>query len=153
MPSKWIEFVKKWAKDNNITYGRAMSQPECKNAYHKESPSTPKPVKQEDKLPDIKRTDPVWEYSNPIKVAKNAKKYFGDKTPVFVSADNRKKKYYVYTPEGKKKRFGEMGMEDFTKHNDPVRRDNYLSRATNIKGKWKEDKFSPNNLAINLLWS
>jgi hypothetical protein len=35
MPSKWIEFVKKWAKDNNITYGCAMSKPECKNAYHK----------------------------------------------------------------------------------------------------------------------
>lgn len=36
MSSKWIEFVKKWAIDNNTTYGCALSQSECKNAYHKQ---------------------------------------------------------------------------------------------------------------------
>lgn len=41
MPSKWIEFIKQWAKDNNTTYGCAMSQPECKNDYHKKY-NTPK---------------------------------------------------------------------------------------------------------------
>jgi hypothetical protein len=29
---------------------------------------------------------------------------------------------------------------------------NYRKRATKIKGKWKENRFSPNNLAISLLW-
>jgi hypothetical protein len=32
------------------------------------------------------------------------------------------------------------------------RRKLYRMRATNIKGNWKDNKFSPNNLAINILW-
>ena len=28
----------------------------------------------------------------------------------------------------------------------------YLSRATNIKGNWKINKYSKNNLAIKILW-
>jgi len=31
-------------------------------------------------------------------------------------------------------------------------RDSYLKRATKIKGNWKEDPYSPNNLAIKILW-
>jgi hypothetical protein len=30
--------------------------------------------------------------------------------------------------------------------------ENYRKRAENIKGKWKKNKESPNNLAINILW-
>lgn len=48
--------------------------------------------------------------------------------------------------------FGQMSYEDYTKHKDDTRRKNYLTRAKAIKGKWKEDKYSPNNLAIHLLW-
>ncbi len=40
-----------------------------------------------------------------------------------------------------------------TKHQDLKRLNIYLSRATKIKGNWKKDKYSPNNLAINLLWN
>lgn len=29
---------------------------------------------------------------------------------------------------------------------------NYRRRALNIKGKWRQNKTSPNNLAINILW-
>jgi DNA adenine methylase len=32
------------------------------------------------------------------------------------------------------------------------RRDAYRARATNIKGNWKKNKYSPNNMAINILW-
>lgn len=32
------------------------------------------------------------------------------------------------------------------------KRNAYLSRATNIKGDWKENDISPNNLAIRILW-
>jgi hypothetical protein len=32
------------------------------------------------------------------------------------------------------------------------RRELYRARATNIKGHWKDNKYSPNNLAINILW-
>ena len=58
----------------------------------------------------------------------------------------------VENPKGKMVHFGAKGYDDFTKHKDDTRRQNYLSRATNIKGDWKKDKYSPNNLAINILW-
>jgi len=38
MPNRWVEFVKKWASKNNLSYGCAISKPECKAAYKKEYP-------------------------------------------------------------------------------------------------------------------
>ena len=35
MANKWIEHIKKWAKDNNSTYGCALSNPKCKEDYKK----------------------------------------------------------------------------------------------------------------------
>lgn len=32
------------------------------------------------------------------------------------------------------------------------RRELYLKRAKNIKGNWKNDLYSPNNLSISILW-
>lgn len=32
------------------------------------------------------------------------------------------------------------------------KRENYLKRATHIKGNWKQSTTSPNSLAINILW-
>ena len=40
-----------------------------------------------------------------------------------------------------------------TIHNDLERRKRYLNRARNIKGNWKKDKYSANNLSQNLLWN
>ena len=34
MANAWIEFVRKWAKDNNVSYACAVSKPECKAQYH-----------------------------------------------------------------------------------------------------------------------
>ena len=34
MPNKWIEFVKEWAKMNEKSYGCAISDPDCKQAYN-----------------------------------------------------------------------------------------------------------------------
>jgi hypothetical protein len=45
-----------------------------------------------------------------------------------------------------------MGYEDFTKHKDPIRRHNYLTRTANMKGNWKDNPYSPNNLSRNILW-
>ena len=53
---------------------------------------------------------------------------------------------------GKAVHFGQIGYEDYTKHNDLNRRNAYLARATRIKGNWKDDPYSPNSLSINLLW-
>ena len=43
-------------------------------------------------------------------------------------------------------------MEDYTKHKDEKRRKSYLARAKGIKGDWKNNKYSANNLSIHLLW-
>ena len=46
-----------------------------------------------------------------------------------------------------------MLYEDYLKHGDEIRKTNYLLRSGNIKGNWKDDKYSKNNLSINILWS
>ena len=89
-------------------------------------------------------------YSNPKQVLKNAKKYLGD-IPIYQS-NKKNKKYMVISPTGDPVNFGQIGYEDFTKHKDLKRQNNYLARATKIRGNWKDDKYSPNNLSINLLW-
>jgi hypothetical protein len=60
--------------------------------------------------------------------------------------------YYKEDDKVKKVSFGNPDYEDYTIHKDEERKKNYLKRATNIRGKWRENPFSPNNLAINVLW-
>ena len=44
--NKWITHVKKWSSDHKIAYGCAISDPECKKAYHSVKTDKPnKPVK------------------------------------------------------------------------------------------------------------
>ena len=64
----------------------------------------------------------------------------------------KEKKYMITTPHGNIVHFGQMGYEDFTKHKNKTRRKNYLTRSRKIKGDWKKNKYSPNNLSIHLLW-
>jgi hypothetical protein len=71
--------------------------------------------------------------------------------PVFIST-RKDKKYMIMNDSKKYIHFGQLGYEDFTKHLDENRRRLYLTRATKIKGDWKTDRYSPNNLSINLLW-
>jgi hypothetical protein len=33
MPNRWVDYVKKFAADNNLSYGCALSKPECKETY------------------------------------------------------------------------------------------------------------------------
>lgn len=56
-------------------------------------------------------------------------------------------------------KFGRKGYGDFIKYSldegeDEARkhRDAYLARATKIKGDWAKDMYSPNSLAIKILW-
>jgi len=41
--SKWIEHIKSWAKQNNKSFGCALSDPQCSEDYHrtKDSNRTP----------------------------------------------------------------------------------------------------------------
>ena len=49
MPNSWITFVKKYASENNISYGCAMSMPEVKNEYQK-SKQKPKQKELDEKI-------------------------------------------------------------------------------------------------------
>lgn len=103
-------------------------------------------------IEDIPKTDAIWEWSNPNKVAEKAKEYLG-KNAVIFRANKPKKKYMVFDPNNEKWiYFGEMSYQDHTKHNDPIRRENYLRRTANMKGDWKNNRYSANNLSRNLLW-
>lgn len=94
----------------------------------------------------------IEEFSNPKQVMKNAKKYLGKDVAIELS-NKKDKKYMVYNPNIKNwVYFGQIGYEDFTKHKDPKRRENYLKRTANMKGNWKDDMYSPNNLSRNILW-
>ena len=100
----------------------------------------------------IPKQDEIWKWSNPVKVAEMARKYLGEMAVVFRST-KPKKKYMIFDPINSKwVFFGEMGYEDFTKHQDPKRRENYLTRTKSIKGNWKNNRYSANNLSRNILW-
>lgn len=106
-------------------------------------------------LDDISQYDQINNFSNPKKVKENAKKYLGeDKANFIFRSTNPNKKYMIFNPLTKRwVFFGQMEYEDFTKHQDEDKRKRYLARATNIRGNWKQDKYSANNLSINLLWN
>ena len=93
----------------------------------------------------------LQKYSNPNSVLRQAKSKGYDSQSIFLSP-RKDKKYMIITPENKRVHFGAMGYQDFTKHKDQKRRQNYLSRSGGIQGKWKNDKYSPNSLARTLLW-
>ena len=89
--------------------------------------------------------------SNPSTVVANKNKYLGKDIEIFIS-DNKDKKYMIITPDNKRVHFGNIYYEDYSKHLDDTRRKNYLKRASNIKGDWKSNKYSANNLAMHILW-
>jgi hypothetical protein len=89
--------------------------------------------------------------SDPARVARNAHRYFGKDVPIFVST-RPTKKYMIQRPDNKWVHFGQAGAQDYTAHLNPIRRQNYINRASNIKGNWRNDRYSANNLSINLLW-
>ena len=95
----------------------------------------------------------IKKVSNPDKALANTKKYLGKNAALYPS-EKTKYKYKVFNPNNNKfVYFGSMLYEDYLKHGDEIRKKNYLLRSGNIKGNWKDDKFSPNNLARNILWS
>jgi hypothetical protein len=91
----------------------------------------------------------IFKYSDPETVFKKAKQL---KLGTVKRSTRREKKYMVQRPDGRWVHFGQMGYEDYTKHHDKKRRANYLTRSGRIKGDWKSDPYSANNLARKLLW-
>ena len=81
-----------------------------------------------------------------------AYKYLGRTAKIYPSS-KKEKKYMIWDPKNNKYvHFGQLGYEDYTKHNNKSRRKNYLNRSRKIKGNWKKNPYSPNNLSINILW-
>ena len=93
----------------------------------------------------------ICDVSDPKMVLKQLEKYYGDEVDLYLST-SKNKKYMVFDEDGKKVHFGSIIHEDHTKHKDKKRRLNYLKRASNIKGNWRQNPFSPNMLSIILLW-
>ena len=91
-------------------------------------------------------------YSNPEVAQRVAYRYFGKTAKIYPSS-NREKKYDIYDPRNKTwVHFGQLGYEDFTKHRDLKRRHNYLTRSGKIRGNWKKNPYSANNLSRKILW-
>jgi hypothetical protein len=94
----------------------------------------------------------LYDYSNPDKAQQNLNEWLGDDALLLPSTKSNKK-YMIFNPNKNKwVHFGQIPYSDFLKHNDEKRRLHYKARAENIKGNWKDDKYSPNNLSIHVLW-
>lgn len=92
----------------------------------------------------------INQISNPAIVRAKFRKYKGDDDVKLELSEKPDKKYKVIVGN-RTVHFGST-MEDYTKHKDEDRRRSYLARANGIRGNWKSNKYSPNNLAIHLLW-
>ena len=97
--------------------------------------------------------DEIYKYSNPAQAQRMAYKYLGKKNGKIFRSTRKEKKYMIKDPKTRKLvHFGQMNYEDYTKHKNKTRRRDYLTRSTRIKGDWKKNKYSANNLAIHVLW-
>ena len=84
-------------------------------------------------------------------VIKNAKSYLGNDV-IILPSTRKNKKFMIMNPDNKYVHFGDKRYEDFTQHKNKDRQQNYLKRSSNIKSNWKNNKYSPNNLSMNILW-
>jgi hypothetical protein len=100
----------------------------------------------------ILKNEPIYQFSNPKVVQKKAFQLYGKNAIVYKSKSDDKKYQILNENTGKYTHFGQMGYEDFTKHQDLKRRDNYLKRSLAIKGNWDKNPYSANFLSIFLLW-
>ena len=94
--------------------------------------------------------------SDPVEVKRRFEKYRGTVKAEISVSPRPDKKYMIRVAAagGVRGRIVHIGstLADFTKHGDEVKRKSYLARSGGIKGDWREDKWSANNLARALLW-
>lgn len=94
----------------------------------------------------------ILKWSNPREAQQNAYEYLGPTAHLYLSY-KKDKKYMIYDVNNNKwVHFGQMGYQDFLKHKNLLRRHNYIQRASNMHGNWRENPYSANNLSINILW-
>ena len=94
--------------------------------------------------------------SDPAEVKRRFEKYRGSTKATIEPSPRADKKYLirVATVGGVPGRAVHIGstLADYTKHGDEAKRKSYLARSAGIKGDWRDDKWSANNLARSLLW-
>lgn len=89
----------------------------------------------------------ILSYSSPSTAKKRLQHFYGKKTELYRSS--RKDKKYMIEHEGKWIHFGQMGFEDFTKHEDLQRRERFRKRNHH----WKyAEKYTPAHLSWYVLW-
>ena len=87
------------------------------------------------------------DYSDPIEVERRAKEIFSN--DVILAKSNRKDKKYKIYLNGKWINFGQMGYEDYTRHQDEKRRANFRNRNK----RWSKMNYdTPGFLSYYLLW-
>ena len=97
-----------------------------------------------------------------LKLVRHIAKSYNYKPSDISYADDGKYKFKIYN-DGRYIKFGKYGMMDFllyiiNSNNDDdfknafKRRRLYLKRSSKIKGDWKDDDFSKNNLSRRILW-
>jgi hypothetical protein len=94
--------------------------------------------------------------SDPTEVKRRFEKYRGSAKATIEPSPREDKKYLVRVApaDGKRGRAVHFGstLADFTKHGDEAKRKSYRARSGGIRGDWRDDKWSANNLARELLW-
>lgn len=104
------------------------------------------------KAKDINKNDNLYKISNPKEAQKNAFEYLGP-TAILYKSEKLNKKYKILNPNNNKYIHFGSNMEDYLYHQNEDRKNNYLKRSCNIKGDWKDNPYSPNNLSIHVTWS
>lgn len=113
-----------------------------------------------DQLKDLRIRDRSYLYS----VRMSAKESGYDPNAVFLS-DKPEFKLMYKTPDGSYRYFGRVGYGDYHIYSMLERRgeieegtaskkqDTFVKSHSKIRGNWKRDPYSPNNLAIWILWA
>jgi len=94
----------------------------------------------------------LLKYSNPEEAQRIAFKKYGNDALLYISS-RKNKKYMIKDPStGHMVHFGQIPYQDFLKHRNEQRRQLFLKRTANIKGNWRDNPYSPNNLSRIILW-
>ena len=102
MPNKWIQHVRSYAKEHNVTYACALSQPNIKDGYEKVIKKSKKQINEE----KIKLF-----VSQNIEMLKNKIKYMNDDDKPIIKM--KVKSYNQAVRDGLKEKYPELGNKLF----------------------------------------
>jgi hypothetical protein len=94
------------------------------------------------------KREELMRYSNPAKVRKNARFFFGEDIKIRIST-RKNKKYMIEDPDGNWVHFGQMGYKDFSLTGDLEAQRNFRRRNR----AWRDaPTYSPRYLSYWILW-